>query len=487
MSALAQEHRMETSAPGAAARTLARAAWHAGAFAVGALLALAAPPAHAVPAARPPAAEWVRTTLPNGLHVIVVPTSRLPLVDFRLVARAGSVQDPAGREGLSRLTAELLTQGAGKRTARQLADDIEFVGGSLTAGAGTEQLVVSGEVLKKDLALGLELFRDVIVAPTFPADDFARKQEEALGQIASDKSEPSVIAENAMTRWFWGDSPLAHPAVGDEASIKAITRDDVVRFHREHVSPERSVLVVVGDVDPKALLPALKTAFAGWKPSGGGPASDPYGPAAALKGRQVRIINKPEATQAQIRMMCPSVPRNHPDWYALQVANTICGAGFTSRLVNSIRVEQGLTYSIGSAFRQNRAAGAFRISTFTKNETLRKTVDAVLAEVQKLVDEGPTDAEYDKSRNYLKGQFPLGLQSPDELAGEIANAEFFSLPQDFIASYPAHITAVTKDDVKRVLKTYFCTRDLKILVVTNGELARKALDGLGTIEVKEID
>ncbi|MEQ1832077.1 MAG: pitrilysin family protein [Candidatus Eisenbacteria bacterium] len=454
------------------------------AVAVAALCALALP-VHA--AARPAASAWVRSTLPNGLQVVVVPTSRLPLVDFRLVARAGSVYDPAGREGLARLTSELLTQGAGKRTAQQLADDIEFVGGSLEANSGAEQFVVSGEVLQKDLALGLELFRDVIVSPTFPAEDFERKKAETLGQIASDKSEPSVIAENAMTRWFWGDSPLAHPAVGYDKSLEALTREDVVRFHREHLTPERSVLVVVGDVNAAAFMATLKTAFAGWKKSGVAPGADPYGPAAALRGRQVRIVNKPEATQTQIRMMCPSVPRNHPDWYAIQVANTICGAGFTSRLVNSIRVEKGLTYSIGSGFRQNRSAGAFRITTFTKNETLREIVDAVLAEVQKLVDEGPTDAEYDKSRNFLKGQFPLGLQSPDDLAGEIANAEFFNLPQDFIASYPQHVGAVTKDDVKRVLKSYFCTQDLKILVVTNGELAKKALDGVGALEVKEID
>jgi zinc protease len=185
--------------------------------------------------------------------------------------------------------------------------------------------------------------------------------------------------------------------------------------------------------------------------------------------------------------MCPSVPRNHPDWYALQVANTICGAGFTSRLVNSIRVEKGLTYSISSQFLQRRAAGAFRISTFTRNDQLRKCVDATLAEVKKLVDEGPTDAELDKSRNYLKGQYPLGLQAPDELAGEIANVEFFGLPQDFIATYPDKIGAVTMADVKRVLKTYFCTDDLKILVVSNGEMAKQALDGLGALEMKEIE
>jgi len=453
------------------------------ALAAAALVACVTP----APAAPAKSGAWVRQTLPNGLQVVVVPTSRLPLVDFRLVARAGSVNDPAGREGLARLTAELLTQGAGRRTAQQLAEEIEFVGGSLNAGAGAEQMVVSAEVLKKDLPLGLELFRDVIVSPRFSEDDFARKKDETLGQIASDKSEPSVIAENAMTRWFWGDSPLGHPAVGWEASVKALTREDVVGFHRRFLVPERSVLVVVGDVQPAALLASLKTVFAGWKRAGEAPGADPYGPAAALHGRSVRIVNKPEATQAQIRMMCPSVPRNHPDWYALQVANTICGAGFTSRLVNSIRVEQGLTYSISSRFQQNRNAGAFRIGTFTRNDQLRKCVDATLSEVGKLVGEGPTDAEVDKARNYLKGQFPLGLQSPDELAGEIANAEFFGLPQDFIATYPDRIGAVTMADVKRVLKTYFCTDDLKILVVTNGELAQKALDGLGALEVKEID
>lgn len=446
-----------------------------------ATIAMFVAPAGAAPASA------TRTKLANGLSVIVVPTSRLPLVDFRLVARAGSVNDPAGKEGVANLTSDLLTQGAGKRSAKQLADDIEFVGGSLEANVGAEQMVVSCEVLKKDLALGLELFRDVIVSPTFSKEDFDRKKEEALGQIASDKSEPEVIAENAMTRWFWGDSPLGHPAIGWESSLKSMTRDDVVKFHHGLLTPERSVLVIVGDVDAAALVGSLKTAFAAWKPAGPAPTTDPYGPAAAFHGRSVRVINKPEATQTQIRMMCPSIPRNHPDWYALQVANTICGAGFTSRLVNSIRVEQGLTYSISSQFQQRRAAGAFRISTFTRNDQLRKCVDATLAEVKKLVDEGPTDAELDKARNYLKGQYPLGLQAPDELAGEIANVEFFNLAQDFITTYPEKIGAVTMADVKRVLKSYFCTEDLKILVVSNGDMAKQALAGLGTLETKEIE
>jgi len=447
-------------------------------------LSLLAVPAFA--AATGAGSNAIRQQLPNGMLVIVVPTSRLPLVDFRLVTRAGSVNDPAGKEGLAGLTAQLLTQGAGKRNARQIADAIEFVGGELDGSAGAEQTVVSCEVLQKDLPLGIELVRDVIVSPAFTQGDFERKRDEALGQIASDKSEPSTVADNQMTRWFWEGNPMGHPVIGWEASVKGLTRDDVARFHDTWLTPERSVLLVVGAVEPASLLASLRTAFAGWKP-GNAPKTDPYGAAPPVHGRSVRIVNKPEATQAQIRMMCPAFPRNHPDWYAVQIANTILGGGFTSRLVNSIRVEQGLTYSIGSGFSTARAAGTFGISTFTRNDQLRKCLDATLAEVKKLVAEGPTDAELQKARNYLKGQFPLGLQSPDQLAAEIANVEFFGLPPDFIATYPAKIDAVADADVRRVLKTWFCTDDLKILVVTNGELAKQALAGVGALESKEID
>jgi len=427
-----------------------------------------------------------RAKLANGLTVIVMPSQRLPLVDFRLVARAGSVQDPEGKGGVAQLTAELLTQGAGKRSAQQLAEDIEFVGGSLSADAGQEQFTVSAELLKKDFALGLELFRDCVVAPTFAAEEFGRKREETLGAIASDKSEPSVIAEEKFASYLWGASPLARPARGTEASVTAITREDVAAFHKRFVAPDRATLVIVGDVDVKATLAAVSKAFAAWKRSGA-PLDDPYGAAPAVKGRQVRIIDKPEATQAQIRVGCPGVSRSDPDYYSLQVANTILGAGFTSRLVNSIRVEKGLTYSISSRFGMLRGAGSFRINTFTRNDKLRICVDAVLAEVQKLVDEGPTDAELDKSRNYLTGQYPIGLQAPDDLAGEIANVEFFGLDPMFIQTYNDRVRAVSMADVKRVLKSRFCTQDLKILVVTNGEMAKKALEGLGTIEVKPID
>ena len=452
---------------------------------VGGALLMAAPLA-ATPTALP---AYSKATLKNGLAVIVMPSRRLPLVDLRLVVNAGSVCDPPGQEGVAQLTADLLTQGAGRRSARQIADDIAFVGGTLSADAGTEQLVVSSEVLGRDLPLALELLRDCVVSPAFDPTEFDRKKQEQLGNLESGKNDPGTIANAALAAYLWGQHPLGHTPLGTTRAVGALSREQVVAFHRRFVTPDRAILAVVGDVDAKTLVPMLERAFATWQPAGGdrGGLGADYGPVPALAGRTVRIVSKPEVTQTQIRIACPSVSRNHPDYYALQVANTILGAGFTSRLVNSIRVEQGLTYSISSRFDQYRNAGAFRITTFTRNEQLQKCVDAVLAEVRRLVDDGPTDAEIDKGRNFLVGQFPLGLQGPDDLAAELANVEFYGLDPKFIETYGDRVRAVTRDDLKRVLARYFCTDPVRLLVVSDPVPATKALEHLGPVEVVPIE
>jgi len=450
--------------------------------------ALAAPvgtpapaPAPAHPLRLPPV---TRVTLKNGLRVLVMPSHRLPLVDFRLVARAGSVYDPPGKEGLAGLTADLLTQGAGQRGAKQIAEEIAFVGGTLDASAGTEQLVVSCEILARDYDTGLELFRDVVVSPTFPPEEFARKQAEKLGELASEKDDPSTVADNELRPFLLGTHPLGHPVNGWEKSVSAIGRNDVVAFQRDLLTPGNSLLAVVGDVDPDQVVASLEQAFAAWK-GGGSPGSD-YDPPPPVRGREVLVVRKPEVTQTQIRLAAIGVPRNSPDYYAIVVANTILGGGFTSRLVNQIRVVQGLTYSIASHWPMYRNAGVYVIDTFTRNETLRKTIDATLAVVQQLVDGGPTPAELAKAKRYLTGQFPLGLQSPDALAARIADIEFYRLDPRYLETYAARIDAVPMADVRRVLRERFGVKDLRILVIADPAAAQPALEGLGPVTVKEI-
>ena len=446
-------------------------------------------PAHAAPIP-PPAVT--RAKLKNGLTVLIVPSHRLPVVSMRLVVHAGSAMDPPGREGLSSLTAVLMTQGAGPRSARQLAEDIAFVGGSLDASAGAEQLVVTCEVLTRDLSTGLELFHDVIVLPTFPAEDFARVRSEALASIASDRDDPSTVADNGELPFAFGSSALGHPVVGWEKSVTAITREDVAAFHAAHITPANALLAVVGDVEPVALLADLQKRFSDWKPAASAapvPAIAPTSASAGREagaGREVRILDKPEVTQTQIRMVSMGVARNHPDYYPIVVANTILGAGFTSRLVNAIRVEQGLTYGIDSEFRMYRDAGTFRVSTFTRNATLRRTIDETLRVIRTLIDEGPTADELEKAKHYLNGQYPLGLQAPGALARALLDIEFYGLDPATLQNHDAKVSAVTLDDARRVLRSYFDVDHLKILVVSNPDSARAALNGLGPIEVLEV-
>jgi len=427
---------------------------------------------------------YTRTTLDNGLIVYVMPTRRLPLVDFRLVVRAGSVSDPKGKEGLASLTADLLTQGAGPRGARQIAEDIAFVGGTLEASAATEQVIVTCEVLTKDFAAGLELLRDVALAPTFPAEEVARKKDEALGAIASQRDDPGTVANLELGPFLLGTSPLAHPTIGWEKSVATLTREDVAAFHGRHFRPDNAMLAVVGDVEPQAVKAALEKAFAGWKANGARPGGA-YGPVPQSRSRQVLIVNKPEVTQTQIRLACMGVPRNHPDYFPITVANTILGSGFTSRLVNEIRVVQGLTYSISSRFGMFRDAGTFRIGTFTKNETIRKTIDETIKVVRDLLAAGPGEDELAKAKRYLTGQFPLGLQAPDALATQLLDVEFYGLDPRYVETFSDRINAVTMADCRRALKSYFCVDDLRILVVSNPDSARKSLEGLGPIEVKD--
>ena len=444
---------------------------------------MASPSAGATPVRLPP---YTKTRLPNGLTVFVMPTRRLPLIELRMVAKTGSADDPPGKEGLASLTADLLTQGAGRRSAQEIAEDIAFVGGSLESSAGSEQLVVTCEVLKKDLATGLELFRDVIVSPTFPDSEFARKKDETMGAIEAQKDDPATVADVELLPFLMGSHPLGHPPIGWRKSVESIARDEVVAFHRDHVAPDNALLAVVGDVDAKSILAALEKAFGAWKPSGR-TAGAGYPPLEKTGGRRVLIVSKPEVTQTQIRLACAAVPRNHPDFYPITVANNILGGGFTSRLVNEIRVSQGLTYGIHSGFDMYRGTGTFAVTTFTRNPTLRKCIDETLKVMKQLVSQGPSDEELIKAKRYLTGQFPLSLQAPDALAARLLDIEFYGLEPSYVETFSAKVDAVTMDDVRRVLRTHFCVDDLRLLVVSKPDLAKAALKGLGPLEVKEME
>lgn len=424
---------------------------------------------------------YQKFTLENDLNLLVMENKKLPLVNFRLVVRAGSVYDPVGKEGLANLTATLIRKGTKTKSFEQISEEIEFVGGTLFSGAALDYAFIAGEFLSKDIDLALNLLSDILLNPTFSQEEFEREKELTLASLQEEKDDPSTIATEAFYQFLFEKNPYAHPVDGTEASVKNITREDVVNFYKKYFVPQYSILTWVGDFSTPTVKQKVEKSSGGWQKSNTNLAKIPV--PAKFKGRKLLIVEKPDVTQTQIRIGNISVPRNNPDYFPLVVANAILGGGFSSRLVNEIRVNQGLTYGVSSRFSMFKETGAFVISTFTKNKTTRKTIDVALAEVKKFREKGVAQEELQGAKNYLKGLFPLRLETPEALASQISDIEFYNLDPKFVDTYMQKIEAVTLDDIKRVANKYFDYQDVVFVVVTNPKETRKDLEGLGKIEM----
>ena len=426
---------------------------------------------------------YKKETLENGLTVLLMEYHKLPLIEVRLTVKGGASYDPKGSEGLASLTAGLLRKGTATKSATQISDAIDFIGGSLNASAGADYFTITSEVLKKDLEKGFELFADVVLHPAFAQDELERERSQRIATIAQSKENPSSIASICFNKTVYGAHPYGNSTIGTSESLKKITRADVQTFYKELFLPNASILTIVGDFDTGPMLDRIKNAFGNWER--GTPRSMAFEKPAMHKGRKMVIVNKSDVTQTQIRIGNIGVNRKNPDFFAITVANSILGNGFTSRLTEEIRVKRSLTYGVSSQFPANLETGMYLISTFTKNQTTREVIDIALAEVKKFRDEGATAEELSKAQNYLAGGFARSLQAPEALAAQISDMEFFNQASDYLTTYIQKLKAVTLDDVKRVAQKYFLYDDLVMLVVTPAKDVQPKLESLGKVEVMD--
>ncbi len=427
--------------------------------------------------------SYTREILDNGLVVLLMEYHKLPLVQLRMTIKGGTSYDPSGYEGLGTLTASLLRKGTATRTATQISDEIDFIGGTLAAGATLDYFTVTSEVLKKDVDKGFDLFSDIILHPAFSPEEIERERSQKLAGIEQLKENPGAVASVYFNKVIYGSHPYSRQSFGTVASLKKITREDIEKFYNEVFIPNNSILAVVGDLDTKEMLEKVKQHFASWpkKTPREGKLNKPQ----MFKGRKVWVLNKADATQTQIRIGNIGVERRHPDYFAITVANGVFGGGFTSRLTEEIRVRRSLTYGIGSSFPSNLAGGSYVISTFTKNATTREIIDAALEEVKKFRDSGPTEEELQKAQNYIAGGFSRSLQTPEALAAQISDVEFYRLPPDYLETYLEKLKAVTLPEAKRVVKKYFHHDDVMIVVLTPAKETRASLQTLGEVEQRE--
>ncbi len=414
-----------------------------------------------------------RIVLENGLTLLVSEKRSLPIVTVQVLIRAGSVLEPEEKAGLANLAAGLLTRGTKRRSALEISEAIEFVGGSLGSSGGIDSASISLTVLKKDLDLGLDLLADILLNPVFAEEEIRRKVNETLAAIRKKQEEPGVVAEEAFAALIFGDHPYGWPLEGTEESLRRITRKDLQAFHATYYRPERTIVAVVGDVGVEEIVARFRALFGDWQR---GNAPDPLLPSPpSLESLTVKKIDK-SLTQANIVLGHLGISRGNPDFYAVQVMNYILGSGgFASRLMANIRDEKGWAYDIRSHFMARLYPGPFIVSLQTKNETAQPAIEEILKEIRRIREELVTDQELADAKAYLIGSFPLRLDTNAEIASLLTAIEFYGLGLDYVERYPELIRGVTKEEVLQVARKYLDPEHLALVVVADQAKANISL------------
>jgi predicted Zn-dependent peptidase len=350
-----------------------------------------------------------KVVLKNGLTVLLLEKHGVPLINLYAIVKGGSAGDPVGEEGLASVTAGLLRKGTKNRTAQQFAADLDYIGGAFESEAGADFSSVSTEFLTKDLARGLELFSDALLHPTFPQAEAEKLLAQSVDAVRGSKDDPQQVLGLYYYGYLYGTHPYGRPAGGDEVSLQRIKRDAIVKFYETNYAPGNTLLAVAGEFKGAEMRKKLEDVFGAWPARTA--ATPTLAPSAAVKGKRLLMVDKPDATQTYFAFGNVGIARTDPDRVAIRVVNTIFGGRFTSELNEALRVESGYTYGASSFFDSRKAPGPFGIFSFTKNETTTPAIDLALQVLQKFHKQGVSDEQLKSAKNYIKGQFPPNIET----------------------------------------------------------------------------
>jgi zinc protease len=477
------------------ARTAWARGWCVRTAAVAALVACAASagaqtrwpsegPPRPLPARQARFPEYHLRTLPNGLRVIAVLHHEQPVVSMRMIVKAGGALDPAGKLGLANLANALLTQGTETQSANEMNEAIDFIGGAMGAGAGIDLSSLNVLVMKDSYETGLRMLSDMARRPAFAQEEIERQRQQMLSSLQVSLQDPGFIADSVFRRLVYGFHPYAWPHSGTPETLAAITREDLLAFHRRNFVANNAILAVVGDLTAEEAFAGVTKVFGDWQ-RGDIPA-DPF-TAPPDPTRRVIVINKPDAVQTEVRVGHIGVRRNHPDYMALNLALRILGGEGANRLYQVLRTERGLTYSAEADFRTLFDSGDFEASTSTRTEATGEALRLIVDEFWRLQRERVSERELADAKAYLAGSFPLTIEVPDAIATQVLNVVFFGLPVEDLQSFRERVNAVTPDDVQRVAKQYLHPERLAIVLVGNAPAFASQLRPLGFTQVETIE
>ncbi len=386
----------------------------------------------------------------NGVKVLFVPATEIPMLDVRIVFDAGSARD-AGSSGLAVLTNGLLPEGAAGKTSQQIAEAFESVGAQIDYGATRDSAFMGVRSLTESryLSVAIENLKQVLTQPDFPQDAFQRELRRMQVAVKARQQSPAALAGEAFNKAVFGNHPYASPGSGTKESLQKITLENIRTFYKQYYVASNATVAIVGNVErwqAEEIVKALVSAL----PSGKKPAALPA--VKPLTEAKKIVIDYP-SSQTHIFVGQPGIKRGDDDYFTLYVANhPFGGNGFTSRLVDVIREENGLAYSVYSYFSPLRELGAFTMGMQTKTEQTEQALALLNAQLKKYVEQGPKEKELTASMSNITGSFPLNIDSNGKLLGYIAMIGFYDLPIDYLDNFIANIKAVDMDVINDALK-----------------------------------
>ena len=435
----------------------------------------------------------------DGFTVVAIQKRSVPLFHARLSLPAGTAFDPGvgaaskgNKAGLAQFTADLLRRGTTSRDAHGVDALIEGMGAQLSVEVSLDESALGLTVPAELAAAALDALLEVALRPSFPEAEVTQARRRALAALQSDLDEPGVVAGRAAVRIGYGEThPYGHAAAGTRACVETFTRADAAAFHAARFQRRGALLAVAGPGTPEELLNFARERLAAcasdW--AAGAVQADAV-PAPAVQHAKTRalVVHKPDSTQAQVRIVSAGLGRRSGRYHEVAVANTALGGGFTSVLVDAIRVDRGLSYSVSSRLSMGRHTGLSLFSSFTKNETLRELIDVAFDKMRGYAAEGPSAEALAKTQTYLAGLFPFGLESHEALAENISDCVLDGTGLDHLAKYRSRTAAVTREGVLAAARDLSPGREgAQIIVVGDGDVAARALSGLCPVEVTQLE
>jgi len=406
-----------------------------------------------------------RLKIAGGLDLLVVEKHEVPLVAAGVYFPGGAVTDPAESPGLSSLAGRLLIEGTKTRSSTQIAEEADFIAAHPNIGIDRENAFVSTEALTRHWPHALELLTDVVANATFPEAEVDRVRRERLTDLSRLRDDANAIAERVSNGLLYGrETPHGHPISGREAAVETMQRDNAVAQHQRQFLNNRPTFLVVGDVDTDTVAKQLEEAFGGWTADGDG--STGLDVSTERGKTTIYLVDKPGAAQSVIAAAQLGVPRNHPDYQALQVMNMAFGGQFTARLNMNLREDKGYTYGYRARFDWRRAVSTYLAGGAVQTDVTREALDETMKEFRDLVGARPIDSdEFDKARWGMIRGFPPTFETPSQVLRRLLDIVHFGLPDDYFTGQVARIETVTLEDVNRVATSHVDPDALNVVIV----------------------